>query len=632
MRACFPIHFLAMHLSMAVGAAAVTITDEKIITEVGSHSELLRDPGGSLNIGDVTSPEVAAQFVPSGEAIPNLGYSRGAAWVRLNLKNLTFSEIWVLQAAGSGMDNVELYSENGSNWEVRELGQSLPFSTRSIINPNLLFRLNLPFGKDHTVYLRYQNDAGLTLPLRLFSYHQYQIHALVEQLLFGIFFGFVLVLSLYNLILYLKIRDIGYIYYFLYTAGYGLFQFSLYGLAYQHVWPESPWWEVHNLPFFLAGAFFWRILFTRAVLDSRTHFPGMHRILTGLLAALVAGAAIYALAIGGLLPGGFAPGPGLLAIVGSLYFAALTAAVVILSLRCLRKGVQAARTFLLAWIFMASGLSLYALKCLGFLPSNFLTEYGLLFGSIGEMCLLFVSLGESIQAIRSEARVRRLRQQAVVQAYQVELIRSMRLELELIKANIQPHFILNSLNAAILWIGEDPRAAEQLLHALALELKQLLKIVGEKVIPVREEVRMCRMHLEVMSLRHDKSFALRLENVKEDEKIPPMVFHTLVENGLTHGYAGKDSGVFVLSRSEDARGIRFTLFNDGKAGGGKVRSGGLGLRYVRARLEEVYRGRWSLESHAVEGGWRVTLSIRHEKGSVPMDSGFVPRPEWAAVR
>ena len=112
-----------------------------------------------------------------------------------------------------------------------------------------------------------------------------------------------------------------------------------------------------------------------------------------------------------------------------------------------------------------------------------------------------------------------------------------------------------------------------------------------------------------MSLRHDKRFTLELEGIKAEEMIPPMVFHTLVENGLTHGYAGKEAGVFVLTRSEDEADIRFTLFNDGKSGSKSVESNGLGLKYVRARLEEAYGRKWRLDSHAVDGGWRVTIAI-----------------------
>jgi hypothetical protein len=606
------------------GGSAITLADDKIIAGLGSNLEILEDPTGLLNIHQITAPGSSARFRPSERAVPNLGYTRSAVWVRFKAKNLTFSDPWILQAAYPGMDYVELYTGEGSDWEVQELGQSLPFSARPIINRNLLFPLSLPFGKERTFYLRYQNREGVALPLKLYSSQQYQTRAQQEQLVFGIFFGFMLVLSLYNLILYAKVREAGYLYYSLYITGYGLFQFSLYGLAYQYLWPASAWWANHNVPVFLAFALFCRLLFTMSVLDSRGNSPRMHRALQGLLAALALAAVGLGLSASGLfpslLPPGLALGPGTALAAAILYYSAFTAAIFMINVRCLGKKVPAAATLLMAWIFMVSGLILYALRMLGALPSNILTEYGILFGSIGEMCLLFVSLGESIQAIKSEAQEEHRRQQAAIHAFQDEQIRAMRLELELLKANIHPHFMLNSINAATMWIKEDPATAERLLHALSRELKQLLKIVGEREIPIDEEIRICRSHLEVMSLRHDKSFTLRLEGIKACEKIPPMVFHTLVENGLTHGYAGKDSGEFVLTRSEEAGRIVFTLFNDGAAGKANAESNGLGLKYVRARLREAYGRKWGLDSRAVEGGWAVTISLEQETDAAPRGS------------
>lgn len=608
-------HFIRFHLALvfllSLGAvfASTTLTDEKVIARLGKKVDILEDSTGQLNIHQVTTSEYSARFRPSREVAPNLGYTRSAVWVRFNVKNLTFSDPWILQAAYPDMDNVELYEGEGSNWEVRELGQSLPFSSRKIINRDLLFELSLPFGKETTFYLRYQNSLGMTLPLRLFSFPQYQTYSLAEQLLFGIFFGFILVLSLYNLILYFKVRESGYLHYFLYITGYGLFQFSLYGLAHQYLWPGWTWWANHNLPFFLAFAFFCRILFTMSVLDSKGNAPRLHLALKGLLAAPILLAAYHGLAVLELLPGAMVLDDRVALGISALYFSAFTVVISMLNIRCLGKKAPAARSFLIAWVFMVSGFTLYAMKSMGFLPSNFATEYGMLFGTVGEMCLLFISLGESIQAIKREAQEKHRRQQAANLAFKEEQIHAMRLELELLKANIQPHFMLNSINAAIMWIKEDPGTAEKLLHALSMELKLLLKAVGEKVIPIDEEIRICRMHLEVMSLRHDKSFTLRLEGIEDGESIPPMVFHTLVENGLTHGYAGKETGVFVLGRSEDEDEIRFTLFNDGVAGDKNAGTGGLGLKYVRARLEEAYGRNWRLDSHHVDGGWLVTIAI-----------------------
>jgi LytS/YehU family sensor histidine kinase len=129
------------------------------------------------------------------------------------------------------------------------------------------------------------------------------------------------------------------------------------------------------------------------------------------------------------------------------------------------------------------------------------------------------------------------------------------------------------------------------------------------------------MHLEVMSLRHDKSFVLEVEGIEAGEKVPPLVFHTLVENGLTHGYAGKDSGVFILKRNEDADCIHFTLYNDGSSGSKNTGSSGLGLKYVRARLEEAYGRRWRMDSHPVEGGWLVAIAIQRERAPGSAEAG-----------
>ncbi len=626
MRHYLPILIQAVFLLPTdIVGAATTLTDEKVIASLGSHADILEDAGGRLNIRQVTSPEYSAGFRMSRSEVPNFGYTRSAIWIRFQVKNLTFSDPWVLQAAYPGMDNVELYSGEGSDWEVRELGQALPFPSRFIINRNLLFQLSLPFGKEKTFYLRYQNDGGMALPLKLFSIQRYQSRALEEQLVFGIFFGFMLVLSLYNLILFAKVRESGYLYYFLYITGYGLFQFSLYGLAYQYLWPTWIWWANHNVAIFLGFAFFCRLLFTASALDSRRNAPRLHKALKGFLVAPLLFAAYRGLEALGWLPRALALDPGEALTVSAFYFSAFTLAIFMINVRCLWNKVPAAKTFLFAWIFLVSGLILYALKSLGLMPSNLLSEYGILFGSVGEMCLLFISLGESIQAIKTEAQERHRRQQAALHAYQDEQIRSMRLELELLKANIHPHFMLNSINAATMWIKEDPATAEKLLHALSRELKQLLKIVGEKVIPVDEEIRICRTHLEVMSLRHDKRFTLRLEGIEAGEKIPPMVFHTLVENGLTHGYAGKEGGEFILSRSEDEAAVHFTLFNDGAAGKTSAESGGLGLKYVRARLEEAYGPGWRLDSRPVDGGWAVSIAIR--KGA----DAAVPAGERVAI-
>src|SRR5262249_30663935 len=109
-----------------------------------------------------------------------------------------------------------------------------------------------------------------------------------------------------------------------------------------------------------------------------------------------------------------------------------------------------------------------------------------------------------------------------------------RLELELLKKNIQPHFLLNTLATILETIEQEPKTAAALVEALAGEFRILSRVAGEKLIPLGQELELCRAHLRVMSLRRGVTCAIAAAGVDERALVPPALFHTLVENGLTH--------------------------------------------------------------------------------------------------
>jgi hypothetical protein len=130
-------------------------------------------------------------------------------------------------------------------------------------------------------------------------------------------------------------------------------------------------------------------------------------------------------------------------------------------------------------------------------------------------CVLIILLTVSLS--RQMAQQNRLRQESE--------LRGARLELELLKKHIQPHFLLNSLNSIIAWLEENPATAARLVNALAEELRAILDFSKETLIPVNKELRLCRLHLEVMGLRQDKQFTLVADEMPDTDKIPPLVFH-----------------------------------------------------------------------------------------------------------
>ena len=192
-------------------------------------------------------------------------------------------------------------------------------------------------------------------------------------------------------------------------------------------------------------------------------------------------------------------------------------------------------------------------------------------------------------------------------AHEAEL-RSARLELDLLKKHIHPHFLLNSLNSIIAWLEEEPEVAARLVDALAGELRMLLTFSGKKLISLEEELSLCESHLKVMSLRQEKDFQLHT-NIQASSSIPPLLLHTLIENGLTHGYRDREEGCFSIEAEKIGEVVKIAVFNDGNIPSGKSGDArGTGTRYIRSRLEETFPSRWKFVGGPADGGWRAEIT------------------------
>jgi LytS/YehU family sensor histidine kinase len=133
-----------------------------------------------------------------------------------------------------------------------------------------------------------------------------------------------------------------------------------------------------------------------------------------------------------------------------------------------------------------------------------------------------------------------------------------------------------------------------------------------KQISVNQEIDLCRAHLKIMSYRKGADFRMETIDIDENDTIPPMIFHTLVENGLTHGYENKTSGTFILKKIKNQDCIKYILSNDGEFNSeDRKGSTGFGAKYIRGRLEESYPGRWNFISSKSDEGWESIIEIRN---------------------
>ncbi|MEO0557699.1 MAG: histidine kinase [Bacteroidota bacterium] len=193
--------------------------------------------------------------------------------------------------------------------------------------------------------------------------------------------------------------------------------------------------------------------------------------------------------------------------------------------------------------------------------------------------------------------------------HEATLAEAARLEAELLKKHLQPHFLMNALTSVMEWVETDPKTGNRALAALADELRALSDISQERLISMDRELALCRAHLEVMSFRREVDVSLRTEGVELAAPIPPAVIHTLVENAITHNAYASGTVELLLREEQTDAGRRLTLRAPlASSPQMPVREGG-GLRYVRARLEESFPGQWSLSSGAEEEAWVTQINL-----------------------
>lgn len=196
-------------------------------------------------------------------------------------------------------------------------------------------------------------------------------------------------------------------------------------------------------------------------------------------------------------------------------------------------------------------------------------------------------------------------------AYEESLVQSTRLRLELLKKNIQPHFLMNTLTSLIDWVEESPQKGVAFIEALAQEFKLFNQIENQTLIPVSQEIELCRTHLNIMEYRKEIKYHWEEENIDPDQKIPPAILHTLLENGITHSLPNDDNSItFKLIFETGYTYKTYTFLTIAKVRNTEKKIiEGTGIKYIKARLTESYASKWSFSSEAIPNGWKNSIKI-----------------------
>jgi signal transduction histidine kinase len=186
-------------------------------------------------------------------------------------------------------------------------------------------------------------------------------------------------------------------------------------------------------------------------------------------------------------------------------------------------------------------------------------------------------------------------------------------KLNLLHAQVEPHFLYNTLASAQLLTRSDPQRAETMLGYLIQYLRHSLPRTQDTPSTLGEELERALAYLEILKIRMGPRLGVQVdvpENLRATP-LPPMMLQTLVENAIKHGLEPRTAGgtVWIRARRDDGT-VAITVADDGNGFNAQTTGTGIGLKNVRERLQLLYGGRAALAVVAnFPAGVAATISV-----------------------
>jgi hypothetical protein len=389
---CYCVLLLGMGaIALPAGAGTVQVGAGEFHRDLGRDIEYYRDKSGKLGIDDIRRLPDSA-FSPSQFDIPNFSFTPDHVWLRLRVhwaeperNGYTLWQQYPLT------DHFTFYRPNGDgSYTASQTGDQYPFAQRELPVRAFGFPLTPRPGETDTYFLELHGAGTINIDLQLTSDNTSLAETETRHLILGLYYGGLVALLLYNLVLFFTLRESIYLYYTLYGLGLGMAFFDVNGLAFRYFWPNTIWMNTGFLVFVFISMHA-QAQFTRKFLNLKQEWRFLDRAFQIFIV-------FNALALVAVF---FAPDRMLFPTSQRLAFViAMLCSIAAMGLWL--RGYKPARYFAVASGFYVSGMLVYVLQNFGIVPTSILTNYSVQIGSSFELVLFSFALADRINHMKDE--------------------------------------------------------------------------------------------------------------------------------------------------------------------------------------------------------------------------------------
>ncbi|MFY9138025.1 sensor histidine kinase [Zwartia sp.] len=390
------------------------------------YVEVLTDPTGKLTLQEIlTHPDqypFSTKTDPSAREL-SFGFSDAAHWIRVDLsRQPEASSRWVLEVPYVAIDDLQWYPPSG---QKAVSGTTRYLLDRQIITRSHAFYVDVD-QESKTYYLRVQSSYPLTLPMQLMRTDIFGREQLIDTMVQSLYYGGLLSLFLYNLIIYFTSRDRRYLLYCMFAVSVAMAMYAGNGYGRLFIWPAHPLFDRISQGFFIGLATGFAFLFSCTFLQLKQRIPTVYWIL--LIATIVS----LAVSCGLLLSMFIQMSLGWLYMLQFSTSSLGMVACVSVAIHLSTKGVREANYFIVSWGFLCIGAITGSLRAFELLPNNLFTMYAVQISSGFEALFFSFALADRL---RSEGQGKELAQRQLF-ASQQETVQALQISEERLAAAV----------------------------------------------------------------------------------------------------------------------------------------------------------------------------------------------------
>lgn len=360
-----------------------TINDTILASPLDNNVRFIEDVNGTLSFEDILNA-TREQWNPAPSSPADFGYTTSVYWAKLHLKNGSKEHRWLVELSYTMLDYVDVYIlSEGQALTHYQYGDSRPFSNRPVQHRHTVVPVDIQQHHTLTLYFRIQTEGSMKIPINLWDQQAFYVDNEETVLWNGIYFGTLMIMIIYNLFLFMIVRDIGLIYYILYVMSHLIIRAVVGGYALQFVWPDSPWLSNPMTLISLGITSFAVGFYTYHFLHLKDQAAWMK---LGSIALTATGISLCLLIF--FLPYHVIILPMLLCLVIAILFVCLISGLL------WYQGLREARWFFIAWFLFLVSASINIAAFASVIPLNSFTYNAILIGSMLEMALLSIAFGD----------------------------------------------------------------------------------------------------------------------------------------------------------------------------------------------------------------------------------------------